>query len=109
MADINEVFDKIINNVLKTAAEKVSEAAETIADALEGTDVSIDITIDSDSPEKRTFKTSIRSDGKNASDDSFWDLGQPRQKKYAPPTFEGHTIGVTEVRDESNGYCRKRS
>ena len=109
MADTHEVFDKIINNALKTAAEKVSEAAETIADALEGTDVSIDITIDPASPEMRTFRTGIHPDTKSASDDSFWDLGQPRQKKYAPPTFEGHTVGVTEIEDESADHRTARS
>ena len=35
-------------------------------------------------------------DGKR---EDYWDLGKPREKKYAKPDFDGHTIETTEVSD----------
>ena len=31
--------------------------------------------------------------------EDFWDLGKPREKKYAKPDFSGHTIDTTEISD----------
>ena len=32
--------------------------------------------------------------------DDFWDLGSPREKKYAKPDFSGHTVDTTDITDD---------
>lgn len=87
---------------IEKAIKKIIEKAE---DALSDAEISLDIDISADFSGNRTFRTSVKlpSDGdKNKSDENFWDLGNPRQKKYAAPSFEGHSISVTDVEEESD-------
>ena len=32
--------------------------------------------------------------------DGFWDLGQPREKKYAKPDFSGHTVAPVDISED---------
>ncbi|MBE6541050.1 MAG: hypothetical protein E7672_01220 [Ruminococcaceae bacterium] len=95
MEDKKNFSDKI-NNMISKATDETSG----------GTNVSISITVDSNSGGKRTYNTGERASDSNdgGSGDNFWDLGQPRQKKYAPPTFEGHTIDTTDIEDSGESY-----
>ena len=47
-------------------------------------------------------KTAAENQGrKSVRDDDFWDLGEPKQRVYKKPDFDGHTVGTTVVHSDS--------
>lgn len=95
-------MEEFIKKKIEKAVDKI---CADVCDALSDSELSLHIDISTDFPENRTFRTSVRktpggSDEKTG--ENFWDLGKPREKKYAAPSFDDHSVGVTDIEDDSD-------